>query len=355
MQHCFDTLKRIVDQAPIMKPISPSNGIPIWVICDASTAGVGAYYGQGKTWDTCQPAAFHSRRFTAAQRNYRTHEQELLAIVEALMKFEDKLIGYPINIVTDHQSLQHFPTQTKLSPRQARWSMFLSRFDYTIIYIQGELNTIADAFSRWYYSFEDHDKAPSYRYVSADRRLDPDGEELPTLRWIEIAAYNANISPNHVSYNALNVYNHRVSLEVNAAITRQNAQDMQNRHEDPENERVEVIPAEEDPLAETSTRASVNLYHRISESTDLATIRRANYDDDVNLRHILNDPQQSSDFKVEDGLLRTLNRFKVWVVCVPAKSLHQGRRISEVLINEAHSTVGHMGQARTYGYIQNFF
>jgi RNase H-like domain found in reverse transcriptase len=91
---------------------------PIWVICDASVSGVGVMYGQGLTWQTCRPAGFMSRKFTDAQRHYRVFEQETIAILEVLLKWEDKLIGYCIHVVTDHQALEFFKTQDRLSSRQ---------------------------------------------------------------------------------------------------------------------------------------------------------------------------------------------------------------------------------------------
>ena len=38
-------------------------------------------------------------------------ETETLAILEALLKWEDKLLGYPIHIVSDHEALKFFKTQ----------------------------------------------------------------------------------------------------------------------------------------------------------------------------------------------------------------------------------------------------
>jgi hypothetical protein len=107
-QSCFDNIKNICCRTAILKPIDPSKDEDIWVICDASIAGVGAMYGQGKTWQTCRPAGFMSKKFTAAQHNYRVFEQETLAILEALLKWEDKLIGYRVHVVTDHQALEFF-------------------------------------------------------------------------------------------------------------------------------------------------------------------------------------------------------------------------------------------------------
>jgi hypothetical protein len=124
-QKCFESIKNMACKAPILKPVNPNKDEPIWVICDASVHGVGAVYGQGPTWQTCRLAGIMSKKFTTAQHAYRVFEMETLAILEALLKWEDKLLGYKINVITDHEALKFFKTQSRLSPRQARWMEFL--------------------------------------------------------------------------------------------------------------------------------------------------------------------------------------------------------------------------------------
>jgi hypothetical protein len=117
-QRCFDMIKHICCKTPILKPIEPKTDEPIWLICDASKSGVGAMYGQGPSWQKCRPAGFMSKKFSSAQQNYAVHELETLAILEALMKWEDKLMGYRIHVITDHKALEFFKTQSNLTPRQ---------------------------------------------------------------------------------------------------------------------------------------------------------------------------------------------------------------------------------------------
>src|SRR5918999_6564681 len=138
-QKCFDEIKRIACRAPILKPIDASlidKGEKIFLICDASPHGIGAYYGQGKSWETCRPAGFLSKKFSNAQISYRTYEQETLAILEGLSKWEDKLLGRPLEVITDHESLEFLGTQRQLSSRQLRWMEYLSRFNYRITYVK---------------------------------------------------------------------------------------------------------------------------------------------------------------------------------------------------------------------------
>ena len=43
--------------------------------------------------------------------NYRVFEMETTAILEALLKWEDQLIGNRLNVVTDHRALKFLKTQ----------------------------------------------------------------------------------------------------------------------------------------------------------------------------------------------------------------------------------------------------
>jgi RNase H-like domain found in reverse transcriptase len=59
---------------------------------------------------------------------------ETIAILEALLKWEDKLLGHKLKIVTDHKALKFFKTQCHLNSRQARWMEFLTQFNFNIMY-----------------------------------------------------------------------------------------------------------------------------------------------------------------------------------------------------------------------------
>jgi len=75
---------------------------------------------------------------------------ETITILEALLKWEDKLLGQRILVVTDHKVSEFFKTQRHLSNRQVRWMEFLVCFDYDIMYVKGETNLVADALSRYH-------------------------------------------------------------------------------------------------------------------------------------------------------------------------------------------------------------
>ena len=92
--------------------------------------------------------AWDSAQLLPAEKNYPTHEKEMLAIVRALKKFRADLLGTRFTILTDHRTLECFQGQRDLSRRQARWQEFLSEYDFDIVYVKGGDNTVVDALSR---------------------------------------------------------------------------------------------------------------------------------------------------------------------------------------------------------------
>ena len=58
----------------------------IFVSCNASKQQMGAVLAFGKTWELVWPVAFNLKQLMPAEKNYPTHEHEMLAIVQALHK-----------------------------------------------------------------------------------------------------------------------------------------------------------------------------------------------------------------------------------------------------------------------------
>ena len=121
----------------------PDPDLPFEVISDASVTGCGAILVQAG-----RPVAYVSSKFTPAEVNYTTGEQELLGVVKALKEWRCYLEGCKeLTVITDHNVLTYLPTQHTLSRRQARWSEFLSRFAMQWKHTPGVLNP-ADPLSR---------------------------------------------------------------------------------------------------------------------------------------------------------------------------------------------------------------
>jgi hypothetical protein len=127
-----------------------------------------------------------SKKCTAAQHNYHVFEMETIAILEVLFKWEDKLLSNRINVVTDHRLLDFFKTQRRLSSHQMWWMEYLSRFDFNIQYVKDSSNRVADSLSQYYQSDTEDDTHPTYDFVNADSQLDPEDEDPPWNRVVEL-------------------------------------------------------------------------------------------------------------------------------------------------------------------------
>jgi hypothetical protein len=136
----FEYLKYQLTRVPVLK--LPDMSKPFEVITDASMFGAGAVLLQEG-----HPVAFESKKFTPAERNYTTTEQEMLATYFALRKWRCYLEGNDFVLVTDHAPNTFFESQPTLSRRQARWNEFFQRFRFRWEYRPGRTN-IADPLSR---------------------------------------------------------------------------------------------------------------------------------------------------------------------------------------------------------------
>ena len=145
----FDTLKQLFTSAPILTHSDPS--LQFVVEVDASDSGVGAVLSQRSPKDhKLHPCAFFSRRLSPAERNYDVGNRELLAVVLALEEWRHMLEGaeQPFVVWTDHKNLSYLRSAKRLNSRQARWALFLGRFNFILTYRPGSRNTKPDALSR---------------------------------------------------------------------------------------------------------------------------------------------------------------------------------------------------------------
>jgi hypothetical protein len=97
-----------------------------------------------------RPIAFFSKKHSAVECNYEIYDKELLAIIRCLEEWRPELEGTesPIRILSDHRNLEYFMTTKMLNRRQARWSEFLSRYNFRIIYRPGKQGEKPDALTR---------------------------------------------------------------------------------------------------------------------------------------------------------------------------------------------------------------
>ena len=74
----------------------------------------------------------------------------MLAVMQALEEWRHILEGaqHKIEIWTDHKNLEYFMTAKTLNRRQARWSLYLSRFDFVLHHRPGTSMGKCDTLSR---------------------------------------------------------------------------------------------------------------------------------------------------------------------------------------------------------------
>ena len=72
----------------------------------------------------------------------------MLAILHALIKFRQYLVGSKFKIKIDYNSLKYFLEQKELNERQQKWVSKVQAHDFEIEYFKGKNNIVADALSR---------------------------------------------------------------------------------------------------------------------------------------------------------------------------------------------------------------
>ena len=96
------------------------------------------------------PVAYLSKKYLPAECNYEIYDKELIAIIRCFEKWRPELESMPhrIRVLSDYKNLEYFISTKLLSRRQARWSKFLSRFNFKIVYRLGKASAKPDALTR---------------------------------------------------------------------------------------------------------------------------------------------------------------------------------------------------------------
>jgi len=116
-------------------------------VLDYMMGGVLSMEGKNGLW---RLVAFFSKSLNKTERNYEIHDKEMLVIIRGLENWRHLLEGthFKFKIWTDHKNLEYFMKAQKLNQRQARWALYLSRFDFTLKHVLGTKMGKADRLSR---------------------------------------------------------------------------------------------------------------------------------------------------------------------------------------------------------------
>lgn len=144
-QKSLEIIQEQISNKPVLT--LPNLSQPFIVQTDASSVGVGAALLQ-RDEDILLPVAFASRKLLPRETRYSVGEKECLAVVFAIQKFSRYLFGQHFTIQVDHRALAFLQSSRSPNGRLARWALALQEFDYSIEYISGEANVLADILSR---------------------------------------------------------------------------------------------------------------------------------------------------------------------------------------------------------------
>jgi len=172
-QKAFDELKRVFTMKPVLA--APDLDKEFRVEADVSNYATGGVLSMKCSDEMWRPIAFISKSLSDMERNYKIHDKEILAVVRCLEAWRHFLEGATtkFKIWTDHKNLEYFMKAQKLNRRQARWALYLSRFNFMLKYVLESKMGKADSLSRrldWEVGVE----------------KDNEDQKLVKLEWLEV-------------------------------------------------------------------------------------------------------------------------------------------------------------------------
>jgi hypothetical protein len=188
---------------------------------------------------------------------------------------------------------------------------------------------VADCLSRYYENDTEEDRHAYDEFVNADVRFDPEGEKLPIERREEVRQGNRP-SPERLEAR-------RVVLKDGEEDRTREARELRENEEDPS----PIIPEED----------VVPLPDRMKRNERFLDFVCAGYKSDAVFSKVLKDPRAYSTFRVADGLILRNNTAGAEVLCIPRAPM-ESQSVVGVVIDNAHTTLGHFGHRKTADYIR---
>ena len=134
-QKAFDELKRVFTTKPVLAALDLDKEFRVEAdTSNYATGGVLSIKCSDEIW---KPVAFISKSLSNTERNYEIHDKEMLAVIRCLEVWRHFLEGAAtkFEIWTDHKNLEYFIKVQKLNRRQARWALYLSRFNFMLKHV----------------------------------------------------------------------------------------------------------------------------------------------------------------------------------------------------------------------------
>ena len=157
---------RILTSSPVLAhPDLGPNANNFIVTTDASRFGIGGTLTQrqtitheGQQVEREVVIGYCSRRLTLGESGYGSFKLELLAIKDAILKWQFFLKGRQFDVRTDNQGLEWLrrTSNSKTPPTALKWQNALAPFDFQIIYVPSTRMKVCDALSRKTYKEGDY-------------------------------------------------------------------------------------------------------------------------------------------------------------------------------------------------------
>ncbi|KAL9450635.1 hypothetical protein AB3S75_012375 [Citrus x aurantiifolia] len=206
----FMTLKNAMVAAPVLH--LPDFELEFVIETDASNIGIGAVLMQRG-----HPISYFSQKLGPRLRVASTYIKELHAIVAAVQKWRQYLLGRFFIIRTDHKSIKELFHQVIQTPEQQAYVRKLLGFHFRIEYKPGSSNKVADALSRVHpdqFSDSINSQAELFSIISKPTvdiltTLHEDNSSLPDLLLLHNKFATGELSSAFSVREGLLLYNHR--------------------------------------------------------------------------------------------------------------------------------------------------
>jgi hypothetical protein len=96
----MEKMKEVMSTCPVLA--LPDFDIPFTLECDASGEGIGVVLMQNR-----HPLTYESQKLKGPELLYSIYDKEMLAIMHALAKFRQYLVGARFVVKSDHNSLKY--------------------------------------------------------------------------------------------------------------------------------------------------------------------------------------------------------------------------------------------------------
>lgn len=125
-----------------------------------------------------------------------------------------------------------------------------------------------------------------------------------------------------------------------------------NREEGPD--QVDEANGKRDPSWYNAAIKQPNLIEQVKRIIDLVSECMNGYQLDATFAKVIAAPTEHKHFSEQNGLPWTKNHAGQDVLCIPRHKVWK-RQLTEIVINQAHIAIGHMGPQKTNEYVRRWY